>query len=178
MKKEKLLLHSCCAPCSVAIINELKDKYSLVVFFYNPNIYPEDEYIKRKKDVIKMCKLWNVPIVDIDFNPDLWNKAVKGLEDQPESGNRCTACFAHRLIKTVEYAVSNNFDCFASSLTSGRNKKAKIINKIGLNLALQNNIKFLEEDWKKGGRQEIGINLVSKHDIYRQDYCGCKYSKS
>jgi len=173
---EKFLLHTCCAPCSIAIVEELKDKFDLTVFFYNPNIFPEAEYLKRKEQVIKVCNEWNVKMVDKDYEHEKWRETVKGLELEPEMGDRCQVCFKFRLAEAVKYAVENNFDIFGTSLTSGRNKKAQIINPIAQFLATQFNIKFYDEDWKKGGRQERGRKLVTEKGIYRQNYCGCEFS--
>lgn len=174
---KKFLLHTCCAPCSVAIIDELKEKFDLTVFFYNPNIFPEDEYLKRKEEVVKVCKKWDVKMMDYDYVPEDWDEKVKGFESEPEMGARCSVCFKMRLEKTAKYARDNNFDLFSTSLTSGRNKKADIINPIGKSLEEKFGVKYYEEDWKKSGRQEKGIKLVNDMDIYRQDYCGCKYSR-
>jgi len=173
---KKFLLHTCCAPCSVAIIDELKDQFDLTVFFYNPNIYPEAEYLKRKSEVVRICKKWGVKMVDHDYIPEEWDKKIKGLEKEPEMGARCLVCFKMRLEESAKYAHDNDFDLFATSLTSGRNKKADIINPIGLSLAKKYQVKFYEEDWKKSGRQEKGRDMVNEMNIYRQDYCGCKYS--
>jgi len=173
---QKFLLHTCCAPCSIAIIDELHKKFILTVFFYNPNIYPEVEYLKRKKEVIRVCKKWGVKMIDEDYEVEEWNKKVKGFENEPEMGARCSVCFKMRLEKTAKYANENSFDLFATSLTSGRNKKADIINPIGKSLEEKYGVEYYEEDWKKGGRQEKGRELVNEMDIYRQDYCGCKYS--
>lgn len=186
---KKFLLHTCCAPCSIAIIDELKLKYDLTIFFYNPNIYPEEEYFKRKAEVIKVCQEWGVGMVDFDYDQSSWDEAVKGLEHEPEMGARCPVCFRLRLERTAQYASENGFDIFSTSLTSGRNKKALIINPIGKHLAEKYGVEYLEEDWKKGrptsakasagkqeSRQERANRLVNEMDIYRQDYCGCKYS--
>ncbi len=173
---QKFLLHTCCAPCSIAIVEELKDNFDLTVFFYNPNIFPAEEYMKRKEQVVKVCKEWNIKMVDKDYEHEKWRQEVKGLETEPEMGNRCAVCFKFRLQATVHYATENNFDIFGTSLTSGRNKKAQIINPIAQFLADQFNIKFYDEDWKKGGRQERGRKLVSEKGIYRQNYCGCEFS--
>ena len=173
---QKFLLHTCCAPCSIAIIEELKDKFDLTVFFYNPNIFPEEEYLKRKNEVIKVCLNWNVKMVDKDYEHEKWRQEVKGLEAEPEMGDRCHVCFKFRLAEAVRYAAENKFDIFGTSLTSGRNKKALIINPIAQFLADQFKIKFYDEDWKKGGRQERGRKLVAEQGIYRQNYCGCEFS--
>lgn len=190
---KKLLLHTCCAPCGIAIIDELKSRFQLTVFFYNPNIFPEEEYLKRKAEVIKVCREWGIPVVDMDYEAEQWDKAVAGLEKEPESGTRCLTCFQFRLAKAAEYTAQNNFDYFASTLTMGRNKKAETINPIGLALAKKFGIKFYEEDWKKNGpkaeqsslqgkpvskesRWEKNRRMVAERNIYRQNYCGCKYS--
>ena len=173
---EKFLLHTCCAPCSVAIVEELKDKFDLTVFFYNPNIFPEAEYLKRKEQVIKVCNEWQVKMVDHDYEHEKWRETVKGMEMEPEMGARCVVCFKFRLARVVQYAAENKFDWFDTSLTSSRNKKAEIIHPIAASLAEQFCIKFYGADWKKGGRQERGRILVSEKGIYRQNYCGCEFS--
>lgn len=173
---KKMLLHSCCAPCSIAIISELKQQFELTVFFYNPNIYPKSEYLKRKKYVIQVCKEWQVPMIDMDYEHDKWQQAINGLENEIEGGQRCVICFKHRMFRTAEYASENNFQYFATSLTSGRNKKAEVINPIGMVLAKEFDLIFYEKDWKKDGRQEKGKKMVEERKIYRQNYCGCVYS--
>lgn len=172
----KLLLHTCCAPCSIAIVDELKDKYDLTVFFYNPNIYPEAEYLKRKAEVVKVCEEWGIPIADMDYETAIWESEVMGLEEETEGGLRCSICFALRLRRTAEYAALNGFEFFATSLTMGRNKIADVINPIGKRLAESFKIVFLAEDWKTGGRQEKAKKMTGDRGIYRQNYCGCKYS--
>ncbi|MBT3538922.1 epoxyqueuosine reductase QueH [Candidatus Parcubacteria bacterium] len=178
MSKQRFLLHTCCAPCSIAIVDELKSNYDLTVFFYNPNIHPEEEYLKRKKEVVRVCEEWNVPMVDMDYEVEKWNDAVKGLEKEPEGGARCSKCFAMRLKHAAEYAGKNGFDIYSTSLTSGRNKKADIICPLGVSFGEKYGVEFHCEDWKKGGRQEKGKKMIEDRDIYRQDYCGCVYSKA
>ncbi len=192
---QKLLLHTCCAPCSIVIIDELKSEYDLTVFFYNPNIHPEAEYVKRKKEVVKVCREWGVNMIDrdiqrllcindkrkhidnLDYGQDEWHDKVKGLENEPEGGARCAQCFTMRLAKTAQYAKENNFDIFATSLSSGRNKKAILINAIAERHAKDCELEYLSGDWKKGGRQEKGREMIADRDIYRQNYCGCIHSK-
>ena len=174
---KKLLLHTCCAPCSIAIIDELKDKYDLFVFFFNPNIHPEAEYLKRKAEVVKVCDEWGIPMIDMDYEPKIWEGAIAGLGEELEGSARCSACVTLRLRKTAEYALQNGFDLFATSLTSGRNKKAEVIHPIGLELAKEYGLEFLDTDWKTDGRQEKGRKMVAERGIYRQKYCGCKFSK-
>jgi len=212
----KCLLHVCCAPCSIAVIDELKDLYDLTVYFYNPNIYPEKEYLKRKAEVIRMIEEFNnsviaspqgeaipqnsessgiatsstsrrtprndnychpqIKMIDADYETEKWNEYVKSLESEPEGGVRCASCFTLRLQKTGEYASKNNFDIFATTLTSGRNKKADVIHPLGSAIAKKFGLRFLDVDWKTGGRQEKGRKMVADRKIYRQKYCGCKYS--
>ena len=174
--KQKLLLHVCCGPCSIAIFEELKEQFDVTVHFCNPNIHPEEEYEKRKAEVIKICKELNIKFIEEEYNPEEWFKLTKEYKEEQEGGKRCPICFKLRMEKSVQYAKKNNFDYFATSLTSGRNKYAKIINPIGLELGKKYGIKFFEEDWKKKGRQEKAIELVKNKNIYRQDYCGCIYS--
>lgn len=174
--KQKFLLHICCGPCVVAILEELKQEFDVVAYFYNPNIHPEQEYEKRKTEVIRICKNMDIPFVEEEYNPEDWFKWARDFADEPEGGKRCEKCFAMRLEKTAKYASQNGFDWFGSTLTSGRNKKADIINPIGMEAGESCGIKFYEEDWKKKGRQEKAINLAKQRQIYRQNYCGCIYS--
>lgn len=174
---QKFLLHTCCAPCGIAVIDELRLQYYLTVFFYNPNIFPEEEYVKRKAEVIKICSEWKIPMFDHDYENEKWNKEVGcGLEGESEGGLRCTLCFKMRLAKAAEYAANNKFDVFSTTLTMGRNKLATVINPIGLEFGKYYKIRFHVEDWKKGGRQEKARALTAERGIYRQNYCGCKYS--
>jgi len=158
------------------VIDELKSKFDLVVFFYNPNIYPEEEYIKRKNEVIKVCSGWNVPMVDWDYDVDRWNEEVKGLENEPEGGARCSLCFSLRINTAAQYAKDNGFEYFSTTLTSGRNKSAAIIFPIAERAAKESGVQFYAEDWKKNGRQEKGRVMIGERGIYRQNYCGCQYS--
>jgi len=173
---QKFLLHTCCAPCSIVVIDELKNQFDLTVFFYNPNIYPEAEYLKRKAEVIKVCEERGVSMIDFDYETDKWDEAVRGLENEPEMGARCSICFKVRLKKAAQYAAKNDFDFFGTSLTSGRNKKAGVIHPLGHALAEKYDTKFYDMDWKTDGRQEKGRKMVQDRGIYRQNYCGCKYS--
>lgn len=170
------LLHVCCAPCSVVVIDELRCQFNLTVFFYNPNIFPEEEYLKRKKYVVQICEEWKIPMIDMDYDADKWCKAISGHEEDAEGGERCELCFKFRLAKAAEYAKNNGFHYFGTSLTMGRNKSADIINPIGQAFAKTHKIKFYSVDWKKDGRQELANKLIKEKGIYRQDYCGCVYS--
>jgi len=173
---EKFLLHTCCAPCSIAVIDELKNQFDLTVFFYNPNIFPKEEYIKRKNEVIKICNEWDIKMIDWDYEIEKWEKAIAGKENEPEGGARCPLCFALRINTAVQYAKNNGYNIFSTTLTSGRNKSAAIIFPIAERAEQEFGIKFYAEDWKKNGRQERGKKMVDEREIYRQNYCGCKFS--
>lgn len=175
--KSKFLLHVCCGPCSIAIFEELREQFDVTVHFYNPNIHPIEEYDKRKMEVIKICEELRIPVVEEEYDVKKWFENISGLESEPEGGKRCVECFRMRLERAGKYAKENDFEYFGTSLTSGRNKRADIINPIGLNIGKKLGVKFFEEDWKKGGRQEMARQLIKQKNIYRQDYCGCVYSK-
>lgn len=175
---KKFLLHCCCAPCGIVVIDELRQIYDLTVFFYNPNIFPLEEYLKRKAEVIKLCNEWNVEMADCDYEAEKWDREVAvGKENEPEGGLRCPLCFQLRLGEAAHYAKENNFEIFGTTLTSGRNKIAGLINPIGQKMGEQFGVEFYSEDWKKGGRQEKSRLMVLEREIYRQNYCGCKYSR-
>ena len=167
-KKKKILLHSCCAPCSSHVISFLTKYFDITILYYNPNISPIEEYEKRKKEQIKLIneidKINKIDIIDCDYDNDIYEKNIKGYEDCPERGARCTICFNLRLEKTAELAQKNNYDYFCSTLTVSPYKNAALINQIGEQLAQKYNIKH-------------SIELSKKYNLYRQDYCGCKYSK-
>ena len=179
--KPKLLLHSCCAPCSSYVIEYLTKYFDITIFYYNPNISPYDEYLKRKDEQIRLIKeINNVNKLDIaycDYDNDAYEDKIKGLECEPERGNRCTVCFKMRLGKTAEEAIEKNYDYFGTTLTVSPYKDAKLINEIGLELGKKLNIKYLVSDFKKKDGYKKSIELSKKYNLYRQDYCGCKYSK-
>lgn len=173
---ETFLLHVCCAPCSIAVIDELRKQYTISVLFFNPNIHPEEEYFRRKHEVIRICEEWSIPMLDQDYTPDTWDSATKGLEDQPEGGFRCNACFRMRLSRTAEVAAERGFAHFGSTLTTGRYKKAAIINPIGEAAAIRFGSHFHAEDWKKNGREALSRKMIKERGMYEQNYCGCRYS--
>jgi hypothetical protein len=160
----------------VAVIDELRQTAAVTVLFYNPNIHPEEEYLKRKAEVVRMCSLWDIPMVDLDYDPAEWETDCGDLPPQKEGGPRCSACFRLRLTRTARYAVEHGFPTFATSLTMGRRKNSTVINAIGKSVALAHSLNFLDTDWKKAGRSEKGRALVEAHQIYKQDYCGCRVS--
>ncbi|MEI7749957.1 MAG: epoxyqueuosine reductase QueH [Candidatus Moraniibacteriota bacterium] len=174
--RERFLLHVCCAPCGIAVIDELRKSYDLWVLFYNPNIFPEEEYRKRKREVIRVIEGWGVPMIDEDYDTASWDVAVEGFETEVKGGKRCLACFRLRLFHVAEVASELDFHVFGTTLTSGRNKSSLIIDPIGEEAATRYGVRYYAEDWKKGGRQEIARKMVAERGIYRQDYCGCRFS--
>lgn len=172
----RLLLHTCCGPCAVYVAKKLSQDYQVTLFFYNPNIYPEAEYQKRFNEVKKWSAKENFELVEGSFNQDDWFKKVAGLENEPEGGARCPVCYNMRLAEAARYAKENGYQFLASTLTIGRNKKAEIINQIGANIAKQYGLEFIAEDWKKKGGQEMSCQMAKEKAMYRQNYCGCKFS--
>ena len=176
--KPKLLLHSCCAPCSSYVITYLYDYFDITILYYNPNIYPYEEYKKRKDEQIRLISNFNgVKIIDCDYDNDIYNEVIKGLENEPERGSRCTKCFYLRLNKTGEIAKKNDFEYFGTTLTVSPYKNAKLLNEIGEDISKKYDIKWLYSDFKKNDGYTKSIELSKKYDLYRQDYCGCIYSK-
>ena len=174
--RPKVLLHSCCAPCSSHVVTLLKEYFDVTVLYYNPNIYPLEEYLKRKNEQIKLLEILNITIMDIDYDHNEFKENVKGLEDEKEGGARCNKCFALRLEKTAILAQLNQFEYFCTTLTVSPYKNSQIINKIGAILEQKYNVKYLYSDFKKKEGYKKSIELSKKYDLYRQHYCGCEYS--
>lgn len=173
----KILLHSCCGPCSSSVIERLRDYFDITVLYYNPNIEPKEEYEKRKSEQLRLLNELGIKFMDIDYLNEEYHNVVKGYESEPENGLRCPICFELRLDKTAFLAKENNFDYFGTTLTVSPHKNSKIINEIGLKLQDKYNIKYLLSDFKKEDGYKRSIELSKKYDLYRQDYCGCLYSK-
>lgn len=177
-KKPSLLLHCCCAPCSSACLERLKDFFDITVYYYNPNIETE-EYLRRKRELSRLIKEtgWAKEL-DCDHEKDKFYSAVSGLEREKEGGKRCVACFKLRLEKTFNTAEKLRFDYFATTLTISPLKDANLINSIGEKLAEGKKVKWLYSDFKKRDGYLKSIRLSEKYNLYRQDYCGCVYSKN
>lgn len=180
-KPKKLLLHSCCAPCSSHVIEYLSPYFDITILYYNPNISPREEYEKRKQEQIRLinslkCKN-KVDYLDCDYDNDLYENKIKGYENCPEKGERCTICFKLRLEKTAILAKENNYDYFCTTLTVSPYKNSILINNIGKNLESKYNVKWLNSDFKKENGYKKSIELSKKYNLYRQNYCGCIYSK-
>ena len=183
MEKKKLLLHSCCAPCSTSVIDQLKENYDITIFYYNPNIYPEEEYLKRKAEEIKYIEILHktqpsisISLRDSDYDKDSFYSAVKGLEKEREGGARCPVCFRLRLEKTANKAKEMGFDVFGTTLTVSPHKNSEIITKIGLSLEEEYGIKYLAENFKKKDGYKKSIELSKQNNLYRQNYCGCEFA--
>jgi len=175
--KPKLLLHTCCAPCSTTCIERLKEYFDITILYYNPNIEPFEEYIKRKNEQIKIINEYGLKIMDCDYDNDKFHEMSKGLEKEPEKGIRCHKCYRLRLDYTAVLAKNNNYEYFGTTLTVSPYKLSNVINEIGLELENTYNIKFLVSDFKKQNGYKKSIELSNKYNLYRQNYCGCIFSK-
>lgn len=182
-QKQKILLHSCCAPCSTAVIERLKEDFDIVIIYYNPNIYPEEEYIKRKNEEIKYIAHLNetdssisISMIDCDYESEKFYEAVKGYENEREGGVRCSICFRLRLEETARKAKELGFDLFGTTLTVSPHKNAELINAIGLGIEKEVGIKFLESNFKKNNGYKRSVELSKENNIYRQNYCGCEFA--
>lgn len=176
--KPTLLLHSCCAPCSSYVLEYLEPYFKITVLYYNPNIEPINEYLKRKEEQINFIKNVhpNISILDVQYDNDLYSRVVEGLEDEREGGSRCYKCYKLRIEKTASLA-DNKYEYFGTTLSVSPHKNANFINEIGKELEQKYNSKFLISDFKKNEGYKRSIVLSKEYNLYRQDYCGCKYSK-
>lgn len=177
----RVILHSCCAPCSSYVIEYLSNYFYLTIFYYNPNISPREEYDKRKSEQVRLIRemktKYSVDIIDCDYDNDLYESRIKGLENEPERGSRCNVCFNLRLEKTAIKAKELGYDYFATTLTVSPYKNAYLINEIGLDIGDKLGVKYLVSDFKKKNGYKRSIELSKEYNLYRQNYCGCKYSK-
>lgn len=174
----EILLHACCAPCSSAIVECLLEHgVRPTLFYYNPNIYPNEEYEKRKAECIRHAQTLGLDFVDADYDHDKWLNTVKGLEREPERGARCLQCFKGRLAVTALYAYEHGFRVFATTLATSRWKSLEQITKAGeYAVSLFPGLAFWAENWRKGGLSERRNELVRIYGFYNQPYCGCEFS--
>ena len=181
MDKKTLLLHVCCAPCSSSVIEVLRDKYDITLYFYNPNITSREEYDLRlnelKRLVTEMPAARGLSIIEGEYSPEEFFSLSKGLEAEKEGGKRCALCYEERLLSTAERAEELGFDLFTTTLSVSPYKNAKKLNEIGERLAENKKTKYLVSDFKKKDGYKRSIELSKQYDLYRQDYCGCIYSK-
>ncbi len=177
-KKEKLLLHACCAPCSSACLERVYEAFETTVLFYNPNIGDEGEYEKRKAEQIRyLQRTGQAAFLDVPHEKECFQQMAKGLEEEPERGKRCYLCYQLRLRRTAEIAKAQGFAYFATTLTLSPHKNAEWLNEIGERLAAEYGVKYLPSDFKKRGGYLRSLQLSKEYGLYRQSYCGCDYSK-
>ncbi|MBR6547513.1 MAG: epoxyqueuosine reductase QueH [Bacteroidales bacterium] len=193
MGETTVLLHTCCAPCSSAIIEAMmKNGITPVIYYCNPNIYPQEEYEIRKNECTRYAQSLGLEIVDADYDHDNWLEAIRGMEDEPERGGRCLKCFKLRLLRTAEYAAGRGIKVITTTLASSRWKSLDQINEAGLwacrqvqeAFEMNNNqmvppydcVIWWDRNWRKGGLQERRLQIIKEYDFYNQLYCGCEFS--
>ena len=188
MGETKVLLHTCCAPCSSAIIEAMmQNGITPVIFYCNPNIYPREEYEIRKNECTRYAQSLGLEIIDDDYDHEAWLEAVKGMENEPERGGRCLKCFKIRLLRTAEYAAKRGMRVITTTLASSRWKSLDQINEAGRWACCQINGRFSaaplaseviwwDQNWRKGGLQERRLQIIKEYDFYNQQYCGCEFS--
>lgn len=177
-KAKNVLLHTCCAPCCGEVIQAMKASgLELTLFFYNPNIHPIKEYELRKLENIRYAEKNDIKFIDADYDTDQWFSRIKGLENEPERGERCTKCFDMRFERTALYAKENGFNVFTSSLGISRWKNMDQINACGHRAAERHeNLKYWTYNWRKRGGSERMYKISKEESFYKQEYCGCVYS--
>ena len=191
-KAPRLFLHSCCAPCSSYVLEYLRQYFRITVFYYNPNITEDTEYRKRVAEQKRLIAAYNeeltglveddrggylIQVVEGDYEPQCFYEIAKGLEQCPEGGERCFACYELRLRETAKLAQAGGFDYFTTTLSISPLKNTAKLNEIGERLAQESGISWLPSDFKKKDGYKRSIELSKEYDLYRQDYCGCVYSK-
>jgi len=176
--ESSLLLHSCCAPCAGEIMEAVAaSDIDTTVYFYNPNIHPIEEYELRKEENKRYCEALNFKFIDADYDKDNWFDRIKGLEDEPERGQRCTKCFDMRFERSALFAHENNFSLFATTLGISRWKDLHQVNNSGLRAANRyDNLAFWDFNWRKQGGSSRMIEISKREEFYQQEYCGCVYS--
>jgi predicted adenine nucleotide alpha hydrolase (AANH) superfamily ATPase len=184
MGETTVLLHTCCAPCSGAIIEAmLQNGINPVIYYCNPNIYPHQEYEIRKNECTRYAQALGLEIVDADYDHENWLAAVKGLESEPERGGRCLKCFKLRLLSTAEYARSRGIKVITTTLASSRWKSLDQINEAGTwacteinKIPAETEVIWWDQNWRKNGLQERRLQILKEFDFYNQLYCGCEFS--
>ena len=169
-------MHSCCGPCSTAVIERLQEYADITIIYYNPNIEPKEEYDKRKAEQIKVIERLGVKYLDSDYDNNTFKSMAEGLEKEPEGGRRCHKCYLLRLDFVAKIAKEKGYDYFSTTLTVSPYKHSDVLNKIGLNLEKKYGVKYLVSDFKKRDGYKRSIQLSKEYELYRQDYCGCLYS--
>ena len=177
MGETTVLLHTCCAPCSSAIIEAMMNNgITPVIYYCNPNIYPQEEYEIRKNECTRYAQSLGLEIVDADYDHENWLETMKGLEGEPERGGRCLNCFKLRLQRTAEYAQQRGIKVITTTLASSRWKSLDQINEAGQWACLNKNVIWWDQNWRKNGLQERRNQILKEFDFYNQLYCGCEFS--
>lgn len=178
---KKLLIHSCCAPCSSYVLEYLSRYFEITVFYYNPNIYPEEEYNRRVEEqrnlILTIPKGFPITFLQGEYQPKDYYAYVKGFENEPEGGERCFLCYRMRLKEAALMAKEGGFDYYTTTLTISPHKNADKLNEIGNELASEYGVKYLPSDFKKKNGYRRSIELSREYNLYRQDYCGCVFSR-
>jgi hypothetical protein len=176
--ESSLLLHSCCAPCAGEVMEAVAASgIDTTVYFYNPNIHPIEEYELRKEENKRYCEALNFKFIDADYDKDNWFDRIKGLEDEPERGERCTKCFDMRFERSALFAHENNFSLFATTLGISRWKDLDQVNNSGLRASKRyDDLTFWDFNWRKQGGSSRMIEISKREEFYQQEYCGCVYS--
>ncbi len=177
MAKPKLLLHICCAPCSTHVVEKLRSDFDVSGFFYNPNIHPRGEYERRLTTARAYAEKIGLELLEGEYDNDGWMAATKGFENEPEGGARCAICYRLRLEETAKRAKRMGCDYFTTTLTISPRKRADVINPIGVEMAGKYGIDFHAEDFKKKEGFKHSVEMSKQQGLYRQDYCGCLYSR-
>ncbi len=178
--RPRLLLHACCGPCSSAVLEQLRKVFDIGVLYYNPNIWPEQEYRRRGQELVRFLQETagegQVEALELPYDPQEFYNAIQGLENEPERGSRCTVCYRLRLEQAAAYAAKNGYDWFCSTLSISPHKDAARLNQIGLELAQKYGVQWLVSDFKKKEGYKRSLTLSQEHHLYRQEYCGCEFS--
>lgn len=176
-----LLIHSCCAPCSSYVLEYLSQYFSITVLYYNPNIFPKEEYeyrISEQKKLIDNLPVKNpISFIPTEYEPDKFHRSIKGHENDREGGERCFICYELRLREAAKYCVEGEFDYFTTTLSISPMKNAPKLNEIGVKIGEELGVKYLVSDFKKRNGYKRSVELSKEYGLYRQDYCGCIYSK-
>ena len=178
-RKPTLLLHSCCGPCSSAVLERLTEHFQVTLLYYNPNIEPEEEYLHRLSEQKRLLTLLpgEIPMLPCDYDHEAFDAFAPALADAPEGGERCLACFAMRLDKTAELAKANGFEYFTTTLSVSPHKNADNVNRAGEAAGERHGVKYLYADFKKKNGYLRSLQLSAEYGLYRQNYCGCLYSR-
>lgn len=178
--RPRLLLHACCAPCSSATLERLAGHFELSILYYNPNIYPPEEYHRRENELERFVRdagYSGVAVIELPYEPKEFYDAVKGLEEEPEKGGRCTVCYRLRLERAAQYAAEHGFEWFTTTLSISPVKDPVRLNTIGMELAEKYGLNYLQSEFRKRDGYKRSLVLSAEYGLYRQDYCGCEFSK-